>query len=156
MNWVPTIADSWRQDVDTANTRPPDSTLTGEQEFVEDGEVQAQLDAFHQYLASLDIREGLDQVQPPERLLRFSEISNLARWHIRLKPVRNLRAAARFRAVLAHLPLCIAAQAVDISSEELHFNLTTVHLSPEEVRTRVEAALRSTGCPGTVEIEPRP
>ncbi len=142
--------------MDTANTRSHDSTPTPEQGFVEDGEVRAQLHAFHQYLASLELQEGLDEVQPPERLLRFSEISNLARWHLCLKPVRNLRAASRFRAVLAHLPLCITAQAVDITSEELHFNLTTVHLSPAEVRTRVEAALRSTGCPGTVEIEPRP
>ena len=127
-----------------------------QQDFVGNDEVQEQLDAFHQYLASLEIREGLDQVRPPERLLRYSEIENLVRWRVTLKPVRSLQAAARFRAALAQLPLCITAQACDISAEELHFSLTTVHLSLEEVRARAEAALRATGCQGVVDVEPRP
>jgi hypothetical protein len=127
-----------------------------QQDFDGDRDVREQLDAFHQYLASLELREGLDQVQPPERLLRYSEIENLVRWRITLKPVRSLRAAARFRVALAQSPLCITAQACNISAEELHFSLTTVHLSLEEVRARVEAALRATGCQGVVDVEPRP
>ena len=126
------------------------------QDFVGDRQVEEQLDAFHQYLASLQIRERLDQVQPPERLLRYSEIENLVRWRVTLKPVRSLRVAARFRAALAQSPLCIAAQACDISAEALHFSLTTVYLSLEEVHARVEAALRTTGSQGVVAVEPRP
>ena len=126
-----------------------------QQDFVGSDEVQEQLEAFHQYLASLEVREGLDQVQPPERLLRYSEIENLVRWRVTLKPVRSLRAAARFRAALSQLPLCITAQACDLSPEELHFSLTTVHLSLAEVRARVEAALHATGCQGVVDVEPQ-
>jgi len=145
-------------DATTSATSPwnPDVEPAGE-DFgpLNDAEVQVHLDAFHRYLASLQVDERVDQVQPPERLLRLSEIDNLARWHLILRPVRNLRAAARFRAVLAQLPLCVAAQAREISSSELRFTLTTVHLSPEEVSARVEAALRTAGCPGTVEIQLR-
>lgn len=118
-------------------------------------EVREQLDRFHQYLASLDAQNEIDRVQPPERLLSYSEIDKLVRWRVTLTPVRNLRAAARFRAALAQLPLAIGAQACDISADALQFSLTTVHLSMEEVRARVEAALRAIGYQGIVDVEPR-
>jgi hypothetical protein len=153
MHSTTSVTSQWSRDVETAGERSGASLHAEEPEL--DAEAQGQLDAFHQYLASLEVEERMDQVQPPERLLRLSEIDNLARWHITLRPVRNLRAAARFRAVLAHLPLCVAARAREISGSELHFTLTTVHLSPDEVSARVAAALRTADCPGTVEIERR-
>lgn len=136
----------------------PPEAAGGELEPYEHGAVQdafVEFQAFLHAAAEQSVLAALDRVQPPKRLLEINDLSGLRRWWVTLRPVASLRQAAAFREALAQLPFCISAHAHTLSSMEITFRVTTVHLQPSEVQARVEQALQQAGYPGQVTVVPQ-